>query len=108
MVPENVRSGGEFIQRSTTCTGYSFLKDPPGKVVECVRAEFLGAEFGDVSYYALTADGRVWSWEKSAGMIQDIFIYFLSLAFAFVLGIISFSVVVLDRKIIFKFPRNPA
>ena len=52
------------LQRSAECKfeSLSYSKAPPGKVTECVMAEFIGPEYMHTTIFAVLDDGSVWYW----------------------------------------------
>jgi hypothetical protein len=67
-------AGEEPLERNTDCHfgDLPFMKRPPGKIVECVRTQFRGPEYGSIIYYALLEDGSISIWKNSGSMIEDI------------------------------------
>ncbi len=41
------------------------MKPPPGKVIDCIKTIFIGAEYGVTTYYVLTQDGNLSSWTRA-------------------------------------------
>jgi len=79
----------DWVQKGTSC---QFpvnppLKDPPGKVVECVFTRWVAGEGAGVDYYALLEDGKVWHWKKSGDMYGYLFLIFISTSICCILGI---------------------
>jgi hypothetical protein len=64
-------------------------RDPSGKMVECVYAYELGAEYGDEGYFALTSDGNIFYFPKGRTWItSDILFIFSSFIFPVIVAII--------------------
>jgi hypothetical protein len=100
-VPDDIHYGGEIpISKDRACQllDFKFLRQPPGNVVECVRAGYSGPESGVIVYYALLSDGKILAWKFSGSVIDEIFLpVFFSFA-GLILGITAFIVSMIRRR----------
>ena len=73
-VPDNVHLGFDRpLERGITCpysSSFKYLRVPPGKLVECVRAITWGMDIvpGWTVYYTLTDGGKIWAWSYTDSM----------------------------------------
>jgi len=70
-VPDDVHSGLEMeMEEGTTCPHaeiFKYFENPPGNLIKCVRTLHYGMDImpGWLVYYALTDDGKIWTWSYS-------------------------------------------
>jgi hypothetical protein len=101
-IPSNIHDFGESpMEKSASCITASStsIKPPPGKLVECARGGYAGAEYGQVTYYALLEDGNVWTLRTSSSLIVATVLPIIYSFGGFVLSIIGFIVFIIWRRI---------
>ncbi|MFN8425811.1 MAG: hypothetical protein U0X93_05155 [Anaerolineales bacterium] len=101
-VPNDIHDFGENpMEKSTSCktTSSNPVKQPPGKLVECARGWYAGPEYGQVTYYALLEDGKIWALQTSSSLIVDTVLPIVYSFGGLVLSIIGFFIFIIWRKI---------
>jgi hypothetical protein len=98
---ENIRP----VEIGTTCPHtehFTYLKYPPGNIIECAYALSLGMDImpGQISYYVLLDNGKIWSWSYSGGSMLDGLMY--TLVFAALFSIFGLLLVVAIRFMVRK------
>jgi len=102
--PTGIHHGAESpIERGNPCpyaSGFKYLENPPGNIVDCVRAFSLGMDIvpGWIVYYALVDDGTIWVWSYSDSMLDSPFYSFSGLCFGIFLGIAVIIILFRFRK----------
>lgn len=100
-VPDDVHDFGESpMEKSTSCKTPSSnsVKQPPGNLVECARGWYAGPEYGQVTYYALLEDGKIWALQTSSSLIVATVLPIVYSFGGLVLSIISFIVFIIWRR----------
>jgi hypothetical protein len=78
---------------------FTFMKDPPGDIIECVYVFYIiesdlygGVYSFENRYFALTEDGDIWNWYLKIGKtaLSDIVMNCLSLLVGLALGATAF------------------
>lgn len=94
---------GQPMEKNNSCYAISPQppKEPPEKVVECASGWYVGPEYAEVTYYALSANGTIWALQTSSVLLD--FVLLIKFSFGGLsLGIISFMVFIIWQKKINK------
>lgn len=94
-VPADIHGyGGQSMERGSSCppSQLKYFSNPPGNLVECVRAITYGMDImpGTTVYYALLEDGKIWAWTYSYSMMDDLIYSVLCTCPGLILGIVAF------------------
>lgn len=99
-IPAILHEDGEApMEKGDKCasSGFELRRSPPGNIRECASVSYENPEFGHISYYALTTDGSIWTWQYSSSAMQDILAAVLFSIGGIILGIIAFLVYSMGR-----------
>lgn len=105
-VPDNIHTDvfppEEPVERGVPCpsSGYKYLKNPPGNLVDCARVIAPGMDImpGTLVYYALLDDGKIWMWSISGSMYDRLLYVVLCSCPGLLLGITTFIIYAILRK----------
>ncbi len=103
-IPEELHNGFDMpLELGKTCPEQQYIKylrNPPGDLVSCARTWSMGLDIvpGAKVYYALTGDGKIWSWTLRGSMLDAPFFILTSSCSGLALGIAGFVILSRIRK----------